>query len=97
MFDAPDYLLVDEQELNRLGCSITYERGYSNNLCNGIFCEADWNCLSDCCSYNHCQNECHYALAWLWWTLSFTLLFCCLMSIILGARRRRMMALRAAA
>ena len=84
------------QELLTVGCSVTYNPTYSYDLCNGIYCRLDIDCSSNCCYYNSCSDYCGADLAWLWWTLSFTLFFCCLISMIAGARRRRMMALRRA-
>ena len=79
------------------GCSIIFDSGKSD-MCNGYFCQYDWNCASGCCWGNSCRSDCSgYDLVWLWWTLSFLFLFCCICSMIGAAkRRRRMLALQEA-
>ena len=96
MFETTEFKqMFEAQEMKRLGCSITYNPRYSYDLCDGIYCQVNQDCASNCCHYNYCSSECNLGLEWLWWTLSFFLFFCCIFSIIAGARRRRMMALRA--
>ena len=96
MFETSDPAQLFDADDIKLGCSVRYDPVYSYDLCNGVYCQWDSDCASNCCHYNYCDDECNLGLAWLWWTLSFLLLFCCIASMIAGARRRRMMALRAA-
>ena len=77
------------------GCTIVYYSS-SYNMCDGWFCEHDWNCASNRCCGNYCQDFCGTALAWLWWTLSFIFLFMCIMSCVAAAKRRRRMEAMAA-
>ena len=78
------------------GCSIFFDPSKSD-MCNGQLCYQNWNCASGCCWGNQCRSDCTaYNLMWLWWTLSFLFLFCCICSMMAAARRRRrMMALAA--
>ena len=94
MFEKNEFLLVDQQAANQY-CSTEYYY-YTNDMCDGSFCQRDYNCLSGCCYLSYCEHDCSYALEWLWWTLSFLFLFCCIAAMIGGARRRRMAAMRAA-
>ena len=86
---------AQEDVSNDLGCvyaSYIYY-GY-RNLCVGSLCGYNNNCNSGCCSgYG---GACQYSdwcddvnLAWLWWTLASVCLVLCIVSMILGAKRRR--------
>ena len=81
----------EENTADLLGCSIVYNSYYSYNVCNGWFCEHNWNCASGRCCGNYCNDWCGEGLAWLWWTLSFIILILCIMSCIAAAKRRRRM------
>ena len=80
---------------NAIDCSIIYDYN-KHDMCNGSFCQTDWNCQSTCCSWNECYADCNHALEWLWWTLSFLFLCLCISAMMGAARRRRMAAMRAA-
>ena len=84
---------LGEEVLN--GCNLQYYY-YQYNQCVGTYCTHNSNCQSGCCYLNYCDTECHVALEWLWWTLSFLLLCCCIMAMVGAAKRRRRMAMMAA-
>ena len=90
-----DDMTTPGQELIQLGCSLSYYY-YNYNQCVGTYCTHNSNCSSGCCYLNYCDTECHVALEWLWWTLSFLLLCCCIMAMVGAAKRRRRMAMMAA-
>ena len=87
---------VAEEAQNDLGCYYQsyYKTGYYN-LCVGSACYYDSRCNSGCCSYyggycqysSWCDNDIN--LAWLWWTLASICIILCVVSMILGAKRRR--------
>ena len=78
------------QELGNLGeevansCTYNYSY-YTYNVCDGGVCWRDANCQSGCCNGSHCSS--HWCsnnapLAWLWWLLSFLILFVCISACI---------------
>ena len=81
---------------NALGCTTnSYRYSGDSYQCVGWPCYTDYSCSTDCCSgySGYCQYSgwCDNAvdLAWLWWTLASICLTLCLISMILGAKRRR--------
>ena len=93
-------MLFDEdaagESENALGCLYTAYRSVGDyNVCVGSPCYYNSHCNSGCCSSyaGYCQYNgwCDNAvdLAWLWWTLASICLTLCIISMILGAKRRR--------
>ena len=90
--------IQDQEAANGVGCVnqysyyITY--GY-RALCLGSLCGYNNNCESGCCSgyAGYCQlnSWCdgEVSLAWLWWMLASICLVLCIVSMVLGAKRRR--------
>ena len=93
-----DIALTTTYELDTiddLDCSNVY-RYNARDLCNGNFCNYDRNCASACCwgtIRRACSDKCSASslddLVWLWWTLAFVLIFYCICSIGVAARKRR--------
>ena len=96
MDNLANIFAVDDMYDEGENCLYDYYRssGYKN-LCVGSPCAYNNNCNSGCCSggLGYCQYDSwcddYVNLAWLWWTLASVCLILCIVSMIVGAKRRR--------
>ena len=70
-----------------------YHGGYGYDRCDGDICYSGYQCESGCCVYYSYSSGCSSAcgsLAWLWWSISWFFVICCICMCIMRARRMRM-------